>query len=111
MRRPRAALRALAILATLGWSVVGLAGCADDHHPAPSIGSPAPSASSNPPRWRPPAKVSWQWQLTGPLDLSVDAQVFDVDLFETSAAQVDQLHAMGRKAICYLDAGTYEPFR
>jgi hypothetical protein len=113
MRRPRPALRALAMLAVLAWAAAGLAGCARDR-PATSPGSPAPSASptkSDPPRWVPPARVSWQWQLSGPLDLGVDAQVYDVDLFETSAAQVAQLHAMGRKVICYLDAGTYEPFR
>src|SRR5674536_299806 len=53
-------------------------------------------------RWKPPAHVTWQWQLTGPLDLSVNAQVYDVDLFDTSAEQVRQLHSQGRKVICYL---------
>ncbi|MFZ0160762.1 MAG: endo alpha-1,4 polygalactosaminidase [Kineosporiaceae bacterium] len=64
-----------------------------------------------PGRWRPPARVSWQWQLTGSLDLGVDADVYDVDVFTTSAAQVRQLHAQGRRVICYLNAGSYEPGR
>jgi hypothetical protein len=112
MRRPRPALRALAVLAVLLGAAVGLAGCAGQP-PAGTPGSPSSVSPTNsdPPRWVPPAKVSWQWQLSGSLDLSVDAQVYDVDLFETSAAQVAQLHEMGRKAICYLDAGTYEPSR
>ncbi len=55
--------------------------------------------------------MSWQWQLTGTLDLSVNADVYDVDLFSTSAAQVRQLHALGRRVICYLNAGAYEPGR
>jgi len=62
-------------------------------------------------RWNPPSKVSWQWQLSGPLDLSVNAQVYDVDLFDTSAAQVGQLQSQGSKVICYLSAGSYEADR
>jgi hypothetical protein len=61
--------------------------------------------------WRPAAGVSWQWQLSGPLDLSVAVQVYDVDLFDTTAQQVAALHARGRKVICYLNAGAYEPGR
>jgi hypothetical protein len=61
--------------------------------------------------WRPARGVSWQWQLHGTLDLSANVQVYDVDLFTTSAAQVQALHARGRKVICYLNAGAYEPYR
>lgn len=61
--------------------------------------------------WRPKTGVSWQWQLSGPLDLTVDAQVYDVDLFTTTAAQVRELHSAGRRAVCYLDAGSWEPGR
>ena len=80
--------------------------------PAPGPVASATSATGAPTaRWKPPAQVTWQWQLTGTLDLSVNAGVYDVDLFATSAEQVRQLHADGRKAICYLDAGSYEPGR
>ena len=75
---------------------------------APPSATPTGSAAG---RWKPPAHVTWQWQLTGPLDLSVNAQVYDVDLFDTSAEQVRQLHSQGRKVICYLSAGSYEPDR
>ncbi|MCC6335652.1 MAG: endo alpha-1,4 polygalactosaminidase [Myxococcales bacterium] len=54
--------------------------------------------------------TSWQWQLTGAIDTSVDAGVFDVDLFETPQATIDALHASGRKVICYFDTA-YEPGR
>jgi len=43
--------------------------------------------------------------------VSVPAQVYDVDLFDTSVDQVRHLHALGRKVICYLDVGSYEPDR
>jgi hypothetical protein len=61
--------------------------------------------------WRPHPGISWQWQLTGAIDLSVDAALYDVDLFDTPAATVAALHARGRHVVCYLDAGTYEPGR
>ncbi|WP_445149595.1 endo alpha-1,4 polygalactosaminidase [Baekduia sp. Peel2402] len=83
--------------------------------PAPAS-STTPAAPSTPtatsaPIWRPAPGISWQWQLTGTLDLTVDAALYDVDLFDTSAATVDALHRAGRHVVCYLDAGTYEPGR
>ncbi len=86
-----------------------------------STAAPAPAATTHAPVvpspqaaagwWRPKTGVSWQWQLSGPLDLTVDAQVYDVDLFTTTAAQVRELHAAGHRVICYLDAGSWEPGR
>jgi hypothetical protein len=37
--------------------------------------------------------------------------VYDIDGFENSAATVAALHAMGKKVICYMDAGVYETYR
>lgn len=54
--------------------------------------------------------TSWQWQLSGTIDTSVDADVFDIDLFDTPQATIDALHAAGRKVICYFDTA-YEPGR
>lgn len=54
---------------------------------------------------------TWQWQLSGHLDRTVDAEVYDIDLFTTTAADVAALHKAGRKVICYLNAGAYEDFR
>jgi hypothetical protein len=61
--------------------------------------------------WNPTPGMSWQWQLTGTIDQSVDAQMFDVDLFETPAATVASLHAAGRRVVCYVSAGTFENWR
>ena len=62
--------------------------------------------------WRPTIGTSWQWQLTAlPVDLSVDAQVYDIDLFENVDSMVAALHTRGRKVICYLSAGTWEDWR
>ncbi|QTE31193.1 endo alpha-1,4 polygalactosaminidase [Pengzhenrongella sicca] len=91
-RRPVGRLGALGALAVLAAPVSG-------------CGAAAPT------RWVPPAQVSWQWQLSGDLDLTVPADVYDVDLFTTTERQVAQLHAAGRKVICYVSAGSYEPDR
>jgi hypothetical protein len=62
-------------------------------------------------RWIPSPTTTWQWQLTTPVDQSVDAQLFDIDLFDNPASVVAALHARGRHVACYLDAGTLEPGR
>lgn len=62
-------------------------------------------------RWAPARGTAWQWQLSGSLNLSVNAPVYDVDGVDTSAAQVAELHKRGRRVICYVDVGTYEKGR
>jgi hypothetical protein len=61
--------------------------------------------------WHPAPGLTWQWQLTEPVDTTVDAQVYDIDGVDNSAVLVSQLHAAGRKVICYVNAGAYENFR
>ena len=80
--------------------------------PAPPPASPAPGgppAGDGP--WRPVPGTTWQYQLDGRLDLSVDAEVYDVDGEETSAEQVAELHRRGRRAVCYVNAGAFEEWR
>lgn len=55
--------------------------------------------------------LTWQWQLTGPLDLKVDADVYELDGFTTPAAAVSLLRTAGRRTICYISVGAYEHFR
>jgi endo-alpha-1,4-polygalactosaminidase (GH114 family) len=61
--------------------------------------------------WQPPSGTTWQWQLTGTIDTSVDAAMYDIDLFDAPPATIDNLHAAGRVVICYFSAGTYEDWR
>ena len=63
-------------------------------------------------RWQPRPGTTWQWQLsgTGPIDTGIDAQVFDIDLYDTTPATIAALKAKGRKVICYFDTA-YEPGR
>ncbi|MFI0257539.1 endo alpha-1,4 polygalactosaminidase [Streptomyces sp. NPDC017056] len=77
-----------------------------------STGSPGSPGGGKPrPIWHPEPGTAWQWQLTGKLDLSVDAPVYDIDGFNQKAATVAELHKRGRKAICYISVGAYENFR
>ena len=88
-------------------------------HPShdPAVVSPlrtlaVPPAAGNRTTWWSPAQgTAWQWQLTTPVDTSVDVPVYDIDLFENDRAVVDRLHRDGRHAICYTDAGSVEDWR
>lgn len=62
--------------------------------------------------WHPSPGLTWQWHISEPpVDTSVDAQVFDVDLFDNDRAVIDTLHALGRKVICYISVGSWENWR
>ncbi len=63
------------------------------------------------PIWRPAPGVTWQWQLTGKVDTSIHADVYNIDLFDNDARVVADLHAKGRKVVCYMSAGTFEDWR
>jgi len=78
--------------------------------PTPAVHPPTPPTEGT--WWRPTKGLSWQWQLDGEaIDQSVDAEVFDVDLWATPNATIQALHDQGRKVICYLSAGSWEPYR
>ncbi|GAA2078638.1 endo alpha-1,4 polygalactosaminidase [Actinomadura alba] len=55
--------------------------------------------------------MPWQWQLTTPVDLSVNVPVYDIDGFDNSAAVVRELHERNRRVICYVNVGAAENFR
>ena len=62
--------------------------------------------------WRPALGLTWQWHLSDPpVDTSVDAQVYDIDLFDNAASVVKILHEQGRKVIGYISVGSWEDWR
>jgi hypothetical protein len=61
--------------------------------------------------WTPPAHPTWYWQLTGKVRADEPVEIYDIDGFENSAAEVAALHAQGKHVVCYIDAGTAEDFR
>lgn len=50
-------------------------------------------------------------QLSGRVALSPGVDVYDLDGDETSAETIDQIHASGARAVCYLNAGARETWR
>lgn len=98
----------------------GVASSAAPGGGASATGTSAPAAAPTEPAakpttrngiWQPTPGLTWQWQLTEPVDTSINAQVYDIDGVDNSAVVVSALHAAGRKVICYVNAGAYENFR
>jgi hypothetical protein len=73
--------------------------------------SPSLSAATTTTIWHPSGRMTWQWQLTTPVDQTVNVPVYDIDMFDNDASVVSALHLAGRKAICYIDFGTWENWR
>jgi len=58
-----------------------------------------------------PLGTSWQWQLEGEIDTTVDVEMYDIDLFEAPQNVIDALRTDGRNVICYFSAGSFESGR
>jgi hypothetical protein len=124
-------LVAFAVVAAGVLAPVGIAHAAPPPAPAPCTGSSC---------WHPALNSRWQYQLqgvaayasTGGINVNISAvpftggaavspSVFDIDLFVDAAvsgnnttlntAAVNAIHAKGGRAICYVSAGTFEPWR
>lgn len=123
---PRSGMRSIrGVIATaLAAGGLALAGCAAEEpgghqsvSPASTISAVTPTATATATApasttvWRPRVGTTWQWQLTGTIDQSVNAEVYDVDGFDVTAATVASLHAKGRKVVCYINVGAWENWR
>jgi hypothetical protein len=70
--------------------------------------SPVPSSKA---WWHPTVGLTWQWQIgNDDIDTSIEADVYDIDLY-VHQSLIDELHAKGRKVICYMSVGSYEDWR
>ena len=58
-----------------------------------------------------PPDSDWNWQLTGELKMTVNAEAWDVDLFDTAPEEITQLHQDGKYVICYFSAGSVGDWR
>ncbi len=61
----------------------------------------------------PSGKVSWDWQIGADTEADVGVpagvKLLDIDGFATSAAKVASLKSAGVYAVCYINAGSYQP--
>jgi len=99
-------------------SLVFLASCchigdsddnSDDGINTPLVLEVAPLTIGN--WYQPGVLTTWQWQLEGALNSSYSVDLYDIDLFDTQVATIEQLKADGHKVICYFSAGSYENWR
>lgn len=92
--------------------VILMAGCSSHEL---NLISPTLDFSPPPPAqdwWHPVAGLTWQWQISEPpVDITVGADVYDIDLFENDASVIDELHQQNRKVICYISVGSREDWR
>ncbi|KAL3860193.1 hypothetical protein ACJMK2_010351 [Sinanodonta woodiana] len=59
--------------------------------------------------WRPQQGDRFQWQLSGEhIDTSVDADIYDIDLWTKDQTGWNYLKSHGKKIICYFSAGSYD---
>lgn len=100
--------------------LIFLAGCLPAQAPSQpdpdslETASPMSSLPTSPPPaaewWRPAPGLTWQWQLDEDVDTSVEADVYDIDLYAPQEV-IDELHARGVKVICYISVGSWEDWR
>lgn len=45
------------------------------------------------------------------MDLSIDAELYDIDLFDNDRSVVAALHEQGRRVVCYISVGSWEKWR
>ncbi|MCP4808334.1 MAG: endo alpha-1,4 polygalactosaminidase [Proteobacteria bacterium] len=59
--------------------------------------------------WAPEPGATWQWQISGAVDTSLDVDVYDIDLFDPPDSTYDALQDKG--LVCYFSAGSWEDWR
>jgi len=79
------------------------------HTKAQSVSNPANVEDE----WfMPKPSTTWQIQLQGDVNTNYgDAEMYDIDLYDSSEALIQQLQARGKNVICYFSAGSYENWR
>lgn len=78
------------------------------------VGATATKSAAGTTRWVPPTDVTYQLDLsTTPTTSQLHGPfgVMELDAFDTPASVVAKLHAIGKRAVCYVDVGTWEDWR
>ncbi len=77
--------------------------------------APAPAPEPNTVEgnwWQPAVDTTWQWHLLDlPIDTSIEAEMYDIEMFDNDAETVANLHTQGRKVVCYISVGSWEDWR
>jgi len=54
---------------------------------------------------------TFYWQLTGEINTTKKANIYDIDLFDSNKTLINKLKLKGKIVICYFSAGSYEDWR
>lgn len=95
-------------------SVSGKANAACPYNDLSSIGNSLTTPDASNTWWQPALGSTWQIVLSPDGDepqLNYDYDVYDLDLFDVPASTFADLHAHGKKVICYFSAGSAEDWR
>ncbi|EAA27398.1 glycoside hydrolase family 114 protein [Neurospora crassa] len=111
----------LALGLGLGLGLKDHGGRGDENEPSGPTPS-EPPVTPNGTVWQPPVGAKWQIILNSVLDvpsanakttqaLTPDVPVWDFDMFlHRNTNVISNLHSLGKRAICYFSAGSYEPY-
>ncbi len=80
----------------------------------PLTGSPVdstPEPLTGKEYWTPEIGERLQIQFSGDFEFIDDVDIYDLDLFDTSVETIKDIHARGKFAICYINAGAWEDWR
>jgi hypothetical protein len=62
--------------------------------------------------WHPSKSATFYWDLqNAPPANTKNVGVYDIDGWNNADTEIAALHALGKKVVCYMDAGTFEPGR
>jgi hypothetical protein len=61
--------------------------------------------------YRPHSMITWHWQLQGVPVAYPGVELYDLDLFDTTASRIAELQASGARVICYFSGGSFENWR
>ncbi|HKJ26214.1 MAG TPA: endo alpha-1,4 polygalactosaminidase [Anaerolineales bacterium] len=61
--------------------------------------------------WQPSPGTTFHIQYDGEIDLELPVDVYNLDLFDTPAEDIQTLQARGVRVICYFSAGSWEDWR
>lgn len=61
--------------------------------------------------WRPVKGASWDIQLIAPVSTAAKVDIYDIDAVNSDRSLIAELHRLGRKVVCYVNAGAWEPWR
>lgn len=99
--------KSLIAVSVLLASMTAVYACEEPEPPVPPVEPPTEPSG----HYQPMVGERWQWQLQGTINTSYDADVYDLDLYDTPDEVFTELKDRGISIICYYSAGTYEEWR